>query len=136
MNHLQDSSRISTGDYVNSTVKFKLTSKSTNIKYCVNTSKCTPSTAITSGTVKSLTNTGTFYIGYNADSGTTSYFLVHVDKTPPTIKITPYKLKSDNTAGTKVSDTVTNGDLSLPTWVNYGYYFSLSGSTDESGIAI
>ena len=130
-----NSSRISTGDYVNSTVKFKLTSKSTNIKYCVNTSKCTPSTAITSGTVKSLTNTGTFYIGYNADSGTTSYFLVHVDKTPPTIKITPYKLKSDNTAGTKVSDTVTNGDLSLPTWVNYGYYFSLSGSTDESGIA-
>lgn len=58
-----------------------------------------------------------------------------MDKTPPTIKITPYKLKSDNTAGTKVSDTVTNGDLSLPTWVNYGYYFSLSGSTDESGIA-
>ena len=131
-----NSNRVSTSDWINSTVKFKLVSKSKNIKYCVAKSKCTPSTAITSGTVKSLTNTGTFYIGYNADSGTPSYFIAHVDTTPPTIKITPYKLKDDNTAGTKVGDTVTNGTLSITDWVKYGYYFSLSGSTDGSGSGI
>ena len=131
-----NSNRVSTSDWINSTVKFKLVSKSKNIKYCVAKSKCTPSTAITSGTVKSLTNTGTFYIGYNADSGTPSYFIAHVDTTPPTIKITPYKLNDDNKAGTKVGDTVTNGTLSITDWVKYGYYFSLSGSTDGSGSGI
>ena len=134
-----NSERISTRKWVNSTVKFKLVSKSKNIKYCIAKSKCTPSTAITSGTVKSLTDTkkysGKLFIGYNADSGPTKYFEAYVDLTPPTIKITPYKLKDDNTAGTKVGDTVTNGTLSITDWVKYGYYFSLSGSTDGSGIA-
>ena len=135
-----NSKRISTRQWVNSTVKFKLVSKSKNIKYCVAKSKCTPSTAITSGTVKSLTDStkysGKLFIGYNADSGTTKYFEAYVDLTPPTIKITPYKLNDDNKAGTKVGNTVTNGTLSITDWVKYGYYFSLSGSTDGSGSGI
>ena len=135
-----NSAKITKSEWVNSTIKFKLTSKATSLKYCVGTSKCTPNTAITSGTVKSLTNTGKFYIGYQATTGSTvgsvHYFAAYVDTTPPTIKITPYKLKSDNKAGTKVGDTVTNTNLSLTTWVNYGYYFSLAGSTDGSGSGI
>ena len=135
-----NSKAVSSSTWVNSTVKFKLTSTNTTLNYCVDTTnKCSP-TGTAGKTVKKntfveLTNTGKFYIRYSANSGTVKTFAAYVDKTAPTIKITAYKLNDSNNtaANTTVLKTVTNATFSITEFKNYGYYFSLSGSGDESG---
>ena len=54
------------------------------------------------------------------------------DNTPPTLKIRA-SVYNNGGAGTFVKD-VTNQDLVISDWKNYGYYFDFSGSSDNHGI--
>ena len=98
--------RVASNTWVNSTVKFKLTTKnsSSTLKYCVDQGNtCSPKSTVTSGTFVSLTNTlytnKKLHIRYNADGGTVHSFVVGVDLVAPSIKLSAYKLStSSNTA--------------------------------------
>ena len=139
---------ISNGTWINKKIQFRLipTSTTSTLKYCIGkgdykvstTTKCTPSTAVAAKAFVKPSNTGKFHIGYQATTGgkagSIHYYNAYIDITAPTIKITAYKLNSAGNGPTGDSiGTKTNADYTGTIWRKFGYYFSLSGSGDNSG---
>ena len=93
-----NSTEIGSKTWVNSTVKFKLNSvkePTATLKYCVDTdesSTCTPNRVVAKNTLVSLSNSGKFYIRYNATKDNvvskTYTFAAYVDRTAPAITVT------------------------------------------------
>ena len=142
------SNKISTKTWVNKKIQFRLipTSTTSTLKYCIGTgdstvsttTKCTPSKAVAAKAFVKPSNTGKFHIGYQATTGgkagSIHYYNAYIDITAPTIKITAYKLNSAGNGPTgNAIGTKTNADYTGTIWRNFGYYFSLSGSGDNSG---
>ena len=142
------SNEISNGTWINKKIQFRLipTSTTSTLKYCIGkgdykvstTTKCTPSTAVAAKAFVKPSNTGKFHIGYQATTGgkagSIHYYNAYIDITAPTIKITAYKLNSAGNGPTGDSiGTKTNADYTGTIWRKFGYYFSLSGSGDNSG---
>lgn len=58
---------------------------------------------------------------------------IYIDTVAPTLVIDAYTYNtSTNGKGNKLNIKKTNADLSVTTWKNYGYYFDISGSSDNS----
>ena len=107
----QDNSKqVSSKSWTNSKLKFKLNSTkepTATLKYCIDTeNKCTPSTTTTKSKENSISNTGKFYIRYNATKdgvvSKTLSFAAYVDEGAPAISVT-----GNPTSWTKSNATLT-----------------------------
>ena len=91
-----DSKQVSSKSWINSKLKFKLNSTkepTATLKYCIDTeNKCTPSTTVTKNKEVPISNTGKFYIRYNATKDSvvskTLSFAAYVDEGAPAIAVT------------------------------------------------
>lgn len=101
----QDNSKqVSSKSWTNSKLKFKLNSTkepTATLKYCIDTeNKCTPSTTTTKSKENSISNTGKFYIRYNATKdgvvSKTLSFAAYVDEGAPAISVLVIQLHGQN----------------------------------------